>query len=96
MSNRNQKYTSLQKIEDAYLELLGETQPAKKRRLASKKQAIKRFNVRQSSQTFQIETRSRTTASITLKKQQSREVQTANKEEKLESKIEVNTKVYIL
>ena len=37
MSNQNQKYTSLQEIEDAYLELSGKTQSAKKRRLASKK-----------------------------------------------------------
>ena len=37
MSNWNRKYTSLQEIEDAYLEPSGETQPAKKRRLASKK-----------------------------------------------------------
>ena len=30
MSNQNRKYTSLQEIEDAYLEPSGETQPAKK------------------------------------------------------------------
>jgi len=54
MSNQNQKYISLQEIEDAYFELLGKTQPAKKRRLANKKQAIKKFNARQSFQTSQI------------------------------------------
>ena len=77
MSNQNWKYTSLQKIEDAYLEPSGETQPAKKRRLVSKKQAIKKFNVRQSFQTSQIQNQSRTTASIILRKQQLREAQTA-------------------
>ena len=41
MSNWNQKYILLQEIENVYLEPLGETQSAKKRRLANKKQVIK-------------------------------------------------------
>src|SRR5581483_6410522 len=81
-------YNSLQEIEEAFAEPEVESKAQKRKRLKNKQQAIARFNERisryttQSSQTAtsstsaQIQIRSKTTASATLRKQKSRKMQT--------------------
>jgi len=74
----SQSYRSLQEIEDAFAEPANETPAAKRKRIAAKRKAIKRFNDRQqSSQSYQIQTRSQTAATSDSASQIQTQPQTA-------------------
>ena len=80
-------YKSLQEIEDRYVEPENETSAARKRRLDTKNRAIKNFNERQASQSQTPSRTTRTTASATQRKQQSRAVQADEPDDSQSSQI---------